>query len=134
MCIRDRYMGGDPMVMTTTQLTQSSFSALQLPYSYIGLGRTNNYVENLNVGLPLSDKNSHQWSPIIPNSQLIVNPIGLDTEKWTLDIFVNPTKQILLIVGATIVLLIALGLFILHLHKKEKEEDERSQEQNLWIN
>lgn len=35
------------------QLFQSAFVALQLPYSIIGLSRTNNYVENFAIGLPL---------------------------------------------------------------------------------
>ncbi|KIM30943.1 hypothetical protein M408DRAFT_21755 [Serendipita vermifera MAFF 305830] len=32
------------------QLPQTSYHALQMPYSFFGLGRTNNYIENLFVG------------------------------------------------------------------------------------
>ena len=34
------------------QLFQSGYNALQLPYAFIGLGRTNNYVENFYLGMP----------------------------------------------------------------------------------
>jgi integrin alpha FG-GAP repeat containing protein 1 len=33
-----------------SQLPQTSYHALQTPYSFFGLGRTNNYIENLFVG------------------------------------------------------------------------------------
>ena len=32
------------------QLASSSYTRLQLPYNYIGLSKTNNYVENFVVG------------------------------------------------------------------------------------
>jgi hypothetical protein len=32
------------------KVPQSSYHALQTPYSFFGLGRTNNYIENLFVG------------------------------------------------------------------------------------
>lgn len=38
--------------MKDIQLFQSSHNALQLPYAFIGLGRTNNYVENFYIGMP----------------------------------------------------------------------------------
>ena len=47
---------------------------LQLPYCFIGLGRTNNYIENLKVTLPIKHDQSKEWTPIIPNSQLIIIP------------------------------------------------------------
>lgn len=56
------------------QLYQSAYTPLQLPYSYVGVGRTNNYIENYFAGMPLNDGALKKWTPIIPNSQLIVSP------------------------------------------------------------
>ncbi len=43
---------GNKFVSKGVQLTQSSFTPLELCYIYLGLGRTNNYVESLTVGIP----------------------------------------------------------------------------------
>ncbi len=32
-------------VVIGSQLTQNSYNAIQMPYSYLGVGRSNNYVE-----------------------------------------------------------------------------------------
>jgi len=34
------------------QLTQSAYNPLELPYMFLGIGRTNNYIENFNMGIP----------------------------------------------------------------------------------
>lgn len=59
-------------VLIHNQATQSAYSSLQLPYMLFGLGRTNNYVENMNVGLGFEQ--NKKWSPIIPNTQLLIFP------------------------------------------------------------
>ncbi len=61
------------------QLPQSAYSPLDVPYMFLGLGRTNNYLEHFNFGIPKAfssnDIQKKEWSPIIPNSQLIINPV-----------------------------------------------------------
>ena len=37
---------------TASQLTQSAYFPLQLPYMLFGLGRTPNFVDHLEVGIP----------------------------------------------------------------------------------
>ncbi|MDR3736822.1 MAG: VCBS repeat-containing protein [Acidobacteriaceae bacterium] len=55
------------------QAPQNSHSALQLPYGIVGIGRSSNYIEHLYVSYPVSvSPNYHVWSPIIPNSQIII--------------------------------------------------------------
>ena len=34
------------------QLPQSAYNPLDVPYMFVGLGRTNNYIENFNFGIP----------------------------------------------------------------------------------
>jgi hypothetical protein len=64
-------LDGDKTISVLSQKTQSTHGALQLPFVTSGLGRTNNYIEELTVGYPgVGQRQS--WSPIIPNSQLMV--------------------------------------------------------------
>jgi hypothetical protein len=50
-----------------SQMIQTSYDALHMPYTFNGLGRANNYVETFTIG---RNGLSKCWSPIIPNSQL----------------------------------------------------------------
>ncbi|EDV29062.1 uncharacterized protein TRIADDRAFT_52570 [Trichoplax adhaerens] len=61
---------------SVTQLSQTAYTALQLPFIVFGLGQTPNFVDYLSVSLPRNSaqKREHTWSSIIPNSQLIVIP------------------------------------------------------------
>jgi integrin alpha FG-GAP repeat containing protein 1 len=61
------------------QLTQTSYMALPMPYLFFGLGRANNYVEELYVAIPThEDQHYRKWICIIPNSQLLVLPQRVD--------------------------------------------------------
>lgn len=112
---------GDLQHGSSVQLPQSAYFAMQLPYTIFGLGRTPNFVDSLMVGL--SDK-SKTWTQLIPNSQIIVIPRPIDDpQRWKAQLFVTPSKLILMSVialGATcfVIMLIIFGLYI-----KEKRED-----------
>ena len=71
---------GDKVISVVCQKTQWNFGSLQLPFATTGLGRTNNYIEDLSVGYPGYGISS-SWTPIIPNSQLIVLQQG---GSWSL--------------------------------------------------
>jgi len=126
---------GNPKLAKGSQTPQSAYSPLDLPYIFIGLGRTNNYVENFVMGISThyteADIQQRLWSPIIPNSQLIVNP--LVDKDWTLDVYVNPTSETILIVLTTLVILIILGAIIIYLHAKEKEEDNSGRDRMINV-
>ena len=64
----NRHIQGGPSIH------QSGYSPLQLPYGIYGIGRSNNYIEHLTIGYPLHGvDNIKEWSPIIPNSQIILH-------------------------------------------------------------
>ncbi|KAJ6645695.1 T-cell immunomodulatory protein [Pseudolycoriella hygida] len=119
---------GDIQHGTSVQIPQSAYFSLQLPYTIFGLGRTPNFVDSLTVGLA---NRSRTWTQLIPNSQMIVVPSPPEEpQKWKVQLFVTPSKLIVMSVitlGVTcvIIMLIILGLYI-----KEKREDkiERLQE------
>ena len=40
-----------------------------MPYCYLGVGRSNNYVENFNAAISIKgERMIRMWTPIIPNS------------------------------------------------------------------
>jgi len=43
-------LNDNKLVVLGTQLTQSSYNVLPLSYAYIGVGRSNNYVETFTAG------------------------------------------------------------------------------------
>jgi len=109
------------------QLPQTSYQSLLTPYAYFGLGRTNNYIENLFVG---STKHSEQhfinMEGVIPNSKVvIIPPIG--DEAWKRELYLRPGEWIpwvtLTVIVATAIL--ATIVFVLHLSEKREDELER---------
>ncbi|OCH90654.1 hypothetical protein OBBRIDRAFT_793094 [Obba rivulosa] len=110
------------------QLPQTSYHSLMTPYAYFGLGRTNNYIENLFVG---STKHTKQhfidMEGVIPNSKLVIIPPLEGEDGWKRELYLRPGEWIpwvtLTVVAATIVL--AIIVFVLHLNEKREDELER---------
>lgn len=94
----------------------------------VGLGRINNYIEDFNLGVAKKGSWSNSWSPIIPNSQLLISVNDNDTTQWNIEIFINPTETLWIICLCTIAVLIILGGFIVYFHWQEKKEDRKENE------
>ena len=68
------------VVAYASQLSQSAYMALQMPYIIFGIGTTPNFVEHLTVSIlakasgDLIKPQKKEWPQIIPNSQLVVSP------------------------------------------------------------
>lgn len=119
---------GDVQQGSSVQLPQSSYFALQLPYTIFGLGRTPNFVDSLTVGL---GSKSRTWTQLIPNSQIIVVPKPVEQPQlWKAQLFVTPSKLIWMSVFALGGTCLVIVFIILVLYIKEKREDrqERLQE------
>jgi len=109
------------------QLPQTSYQALLTPYSFVGLGRTNNYIENLFVGsTKQSDQHFINMEGVIPNSKVVIYPppAGRDADPWRRELYLRPGEWIplvtLTVIVATIVLAVAVAIF----QWNEKREDE----------
>lgn len=114
---------GDLRCGASAQLPQSAHFSLNLPYTIFGLGRTPNFVDYLTVGL---SNHSRDWPQIIPNSQMVVIPWPVDQpNKWKAQLFVTPSKLILMslagLTGLCGVIVVIIGI----LHWKEKQEDRK---------
>jgi len=112
---------GAPQHGASPQLCQSAYFSLQLPYTVFGLGRTPNFVDSLTVGLAKQHKT---WTQLIPNSQMIVVPSPLNkADFWKAQMFVTPSKLILMSVIALGGICIVILFIIIGLHYKEKRAD-----------
>lgn len=119
-----------PVQIHSTQLSQTSYFALQTPYCLYGIGRTNSYVEQFYVNIPSLAHTAKMWTPIIPNSYLIVSPKRarsptkqVDIDAWFLELFASPTDKIGVIIAGAAFFLLGIGGFVLYRYRKEKEED-----------
>ncbi|KAI9173146.1 hypothetical protein H9P43_007277 [Blastocladiella emersonii ATCC 22665] len=135
---------GRTKAIQMTQPYQSAHQTLHLPYAFSGLGRTNNYIETLAVGVSRNVSARTSFAGIIPNSQLVVYPprAGSGTTNsaaamiaggtgWRIELFINPGQYALAVLTVLIVALVALGVITGLLHWAERREDER--EKIAWI-
>ncbi|KAJ3021428.1 hypothetical protein HKX48_008522 [Thoreauomyces humboldtii] len=120
------------------QLPQSTYFSLQTPYALFGLGRTNNYIEDLFVGVTRrKEKISHvaAYQGVIPNSQLVVIPYesdaAADTTSWTLELYINPSSASKSVMLVLLTSLVVLSSVVAALHWTEKREDERERRKAL---
>lgn len=109
------------MWISVGQLSQTSYHSLQTPYSFFGLGRTNNYIENLFVGSTIHAKQHFiNMEGVIPNSKVVILPSAKDGEAWKRQLFLRPGEWIpwvtLTVVVGTV--LLAVIVFVLHLNEK----------------
>ncbi|SPO34644.1 uncharacterized protein PSFLO_00115 [Pseudozyma flocculosa] len=117
------------------QLPQTSYRSLLTPYSYFGLGRTNNYVESLFIGSTRRQKEHYlAVEGIIPNSQVVINPWQGgdpttadrgDPGMWTKQLYLSPGDWIPWVTVVLITTIIGLAVIVVVLHLNERREDER---------
>ena len=107
----------------------SSPGILSLTFAYLGIGRSNNYIENFHIISGNSnnrDDNDKTYTPVIPNSQLIIyhdNINGGNKTTWQVDLVVKPTKNLYQLIIVIIIVIIILTFFAFRLQMKEREED-----------
>ncbi len=76
-------LDGSRRMDVSFQSVQTGSSYLNLPYAFIGIGRSNNYIENFNVistSFAIGQSSYKTFTPIIPNSGLIISKI-IDTNS-----------------------------------------------------
>lgn len=111
------------------QLPQSSYHSLHTPYAFLGLGRTNNYIENLFVGSTKHIQEHYiNMEGVIPNSRVVIHPPpGKGDGSWKRELYLRPGEWIpwvtLTVVITTAIL--AVIVFVLHLNDKREDELER---------
>mmetsp|Transcript_17026 Transcript_17026/g.44011 ORF Transcript_17026/g.44011 Transcript_17026/m.44011 type:complete len:694 (-) Transcript_17026:109-2190(-) len=125
---------GSRRVYAGTQLAVSAHSALLTPYVLFGLGRTNDYVNDFWVGLPIGSDDGPMASPrrrrfdagIIPNSQLIAIPYPPDKpSRWTIELYISKANMLPWVALALSAGLTIIGMVVVLLELRERREDIR---------
>lgn len=122
------------IVIASSQAYQSGYMSLQMQYSFIGIGRSNNYIETFTASTASNGKRAKRmWTPIIPNSSIVIfaETESGDVSNWGVELFISPTTSLYLIVLVCIVCLSIIGIAIVMLHCREKQEDEKKREQHF---
>lgn len=103
------------------QLPQTAYQALLLPYSFFGLGRTNNYIETIVAG---STKQTGQHfaniEGVIPNSKVVVSPPADDDTPWRKELYLRPGSLIPWVMLTLVVTTFLLAIIVLVLRLNEK--------------
>ncbi|KAI8999088.1 hypothetical protein BD414DRAFT_476952 [Trametes punicea] len=106
------------------QMPQAAYQSLLTPYVYFGLGRTNNYIENLFVGSTKhTDKHYINMEGVIPNSKVVIIP-PVEGDSWKRELYLRPGEWIPWVTLTVVASLIILAIIVLVLHLNEKREDE----------
>ncbi|KAI8140634.1 hypothetical protein BJV82DRAFT_621881 [Fennellomyces sp. T-0311] len=121
-----------------SQLPQTSYLPLQTPYCLIGLGRTNNYVEEMFAGVSRHQEHNYLfYEGVIPNSQLIFIPYQPsdvhDSSTWKVELYIQPGDYVPWVLVVLIVAAIILGIVVGVLYWMEKREDEMERRKALHI-
>ncbi|KAI2810627.1 T-cell immunomodulatory protein [Blomia tropicalis] len=122
----------------STQLSQSSYFALQMPYSVFGLGEAPNFVENVIASVPSGDVASvrkSKWTQIVPDAQIVLIPYPPnETIYWICKLFYTPSSIVFSTLATLAVLCGVLIIIILILHRKEVMEDisENEEYKRYW--
>ncbi|KAH8114092.1 hypothetical protein DFH11DRAFT_1595734 [Phellopilus nigrolimitatus] len=107
------------------QLPQTAYQSLLTPYAFFGLGRTNNYIENLFVG---STKQSSErfinMEGVIPNSKVVLYPPASDGGAWRRELYLRPGEWIPWVTLTIVVAAVLLAIIVSVLHLNEKRADE----------
>lgn len=115
-------LDGDKTISSVSQKSQWNYGSLQLPFATYGLGRTNNYIEDLRVSYAGFGV-SNSWTPVIPNSQLMVLP---ESEGlWMLETLLKDNSRVYQMIYISILCLLGMGVLILFLNWRENQEDKR---------
>ena len=121
---------GSLRVRLGAQLPQSGHNRITQPFSFFGLGRTNNFVELLSVRTPARNQPSlASKAGLVPNSDLIINPPHADSpHNFHFELHILPAKYflwVLMSIGTAMVVLGALTAFFKWREVKEDNEERR---------
>lgn len=133
-------LDGSKRTDVAVQAAQLSGVSLNLPFAFIGIGRSNNYIEDFHVistTYPSDKENYNIFTPVIPNSQILISENEADgTLNWQYELIVNPISKLLLLIIVIGGLLFILLVAICYLHRKEVKEDQENDNLHFiqWFN
>ncbi|KAI8089476.1 uncharacterized protein BX664DRAFT_333099 [Halteromyces radiatus] len=129
---------GTKRVHQVPQLPQTGYMSLHTPYCLFGLGRTNNYVEEMFAGVTRHQNQNYLfYEGVIPNSQLVFLPYQpenvADSSSWKVELYVQPADYIPWVLVSLVAAALLLGIVVGSLYWMEKREDEKERRKALHI-
>ncbi|KAJ1797324.1 hypothetical protein LPJ59_003215 [Coemansia sp. RSA 2399] len=122
---------GAKHVAQAVQAPQTAYRALFTPYTVIGIGRTNNYIEDFSVGSTSQiGRNVKSFEGLIPNSQVVVFPVNSSSE-WRLELYMNRSESTPYILATLLSSMFVLGITVFALGALERKADKREKERAL---
>ena len=98
--------------------------SLESAATLVGLSRTNNYLEEVYMGIPAGT--TLLWTNLIPESQLVAFPYKPENPlDWLLELYVPANTKIMTVALAVIILLVLLIIPIMILFCRERSQDQR---------
>ncbi|KAJ1658607.1 hypothetical protein IWQ61_002183 [Dispira simplex] len=129
---------GNKRLTQVSQLPQSNYMARLTPYSLFGLGRTNNYIEDLFAGTTYNQSQWYRsWSGVIPNSQLVISPYqvnpGDQVDNWRIELYINVGSSAIGVLVVLLVTIFVLLVTVLVLNWLERREDKKEKDRSLHV-
>ncbi|KAJ2911205.1 hypothetical protein GGI21_000119 [Coemansia aciculifera] len=122
---------GKKHVAQSAQAPQSAYRALFTPYTVIGIGRTNNYIEDFSVGSPgFLGHHERSFEGLIPNSRVVVFPVN-STLDWRLELYMNRSESTPYILATLLSSMAILAVTVFVLGKMERKADQREKQRAL---
>ena len=117
-------------VRTGAQLSQTNYRTLSMPFTSFGLGRVNNFIEEVRVGIP-SSRLSLKKTHVIPNSHLLLYPPNADEQHWRIQLYVNPAQYSKWVGVSVLVAIAVFGLITGVFKLRERWEDQRERQKRI---
>lgn len=125
---------GPPRVSTQCQLPQSSHRTFHSPFLLFGLGRSPNFVDEIELGSPRwptesSGNQKHILKQIVPNSRIVVVPPEREGTFWQVRLYITPSQLIIQSLLVQISVCFVLTCLAIGLHLKEQQADKKERQQ-----
>ncbi|KAJ2846559.1 hypothetical protein IWW36_004294 [Coemansia brasiliensis] len=122
---------GRKHVAQAAQVPQTAYRALFTPYTVIGIGRTNNYIEDFSIGSTSAfGHRAKSFEGLIPNSQVVVFPVNSSSD-WRLELYMNRSESTPYILATLLSSMVVLAIAVFVLGTLERKADQREKQRAL---
>jgi integrin alpha FG-GAP repeat containing protein 1 len=111
-----------------SQLTQTSYFALQPPYCVFGLGKDTIAIESFIAARPTIAHSARVWTPMVPRISVIIEPYETDVSLWQLRLYDCPQERLARVMLGAFTMCVIIGLWVLVRLRAERARDKRQAE------
>lgn len=108
-----------------SQLTQTSYFALQPPYCVFGFGKYTIAIENFIAARPTIAHSTRVWTPLVPRISVIIEPYETDVSLWQLKLHDCPQERLARVMLGAFTMCVITGLWALVRLRAERAMDKR---------